>query len=114
MDKYVGQYRVDIERDIYGKPMEFTYIRGSGNYKECKIYRYNGDKLRLYATNGRNVDISLTEAGINATVVLKASREWVFEFGESDIETVAKLIKARAKGCAIKPQSKRNKKTITN
>jgi len=110
MDRYIGTYRVDIERDIYGNPLEITYIRGSGNYRLCKIYRFNATALRLYCTNGIDMAVKLDQAGVMNFGIIHCSREAVFQFAEKDIDSVAAVIKARKKGKGIKPKSKRNKR----
>ena len=51
MNKYVGRFRVRIERDkLTGKKQEATYIPC---YKGIEIYRYSDDKLAIYLPGSR-------------------------------------------------------------
>lgn len=114
MDKYIGTYRVEQERDNDGNPMEFSYVRGTCNHKGSKIYRYSDDKLRLYVPAGAFFKTRLEAINVQYTVVLRCSEEWVFEFDEELFPIFAGLIKAKTKGCAIKPKSKRNKNKLSD
>lgn len=105
MDKYVGQYRVIIEKDIRtGENLENTYIK-------CKhggqIYRYNDNILVAY--------IPSTVIGKRLVEELKyklikydyGNKEYRLYFKEEYINEFAETMKASTQGKDIKPGNKR-------
>ena len=112
MQRYIGTYRVDVERDVDGNPMEFTFIRGSGNLKGCHIYRETDTKLSLYSPAGAELMRKMAMLGIQAKPIIICSKEYIFEFDEPEIDIYCKLIKVRTKGKNIDPRSVLNDKRM--
>jgi hypothetical protein len=107
MDKYIGQYRVLIEKDLDGKPMEGTYIKCAGS---TQIYRYDKNTLVVYATRQKG-KLFVEQIGMDKIKdYVELSRECQIFFDEMYIDEVAKVVKASTRGKNVKPKNKRNYK----
>lgn len=65
MDRYIGKYRVDIERDMdTGDPLKngATYLRcvGATGKNGGKVYRYNNNTLVAYIPNKQDTHVRST------------------------------------------------------
>ena len=126
MDKYIGKYRVDIERDIGGDPVKegFTYLRCLKRNKGGKVYRINSSTLNCYVvssiTKANSIYRDMCEAVINnydEGTVLKSmdrvnikrySGEADIVFKEDDLDLFAEFIGLSISGANISPTSIKN------
>lgn len=105
MNKYVGTYRILIEKDIRtGENLESTYIK-------CKhggqIYRYNNDILVAYIPS-RKIGLKIVEELSDKIVNYDyGDKEYRIYFKEEYIDIFAEIVKASTQGKDIKPGNKR-------
>ena len=95
MKRYRGKYRVLIERDDYGDPLEngFTYLKCNKNNRGGKIYRYDDKYLVAYVNSsitGKNMVKKILEKDLYASVVYYDG-ECDITFLESDIDKLARI-----------------------
>lgn len=108
MNKYIGKYRVYIERDKYGEPMEFTYLV-STKYTKDTIYRYSNNVLKLnHVGNLKNIINIFNENKIEILDYLLCDKEGYLLFKESDLDIISHIINIKTYGARIKPESIRN------
>lgn len=123
MDKYIGKYRVDIERDlISGDPLEdgFTYLRcvGSVGKNGGSVYRYNEDTLVAYIpskqdseTNtlmkAKNVCEKFDDVGVSYETEEYDNAMDIY-FSESDLDKVWEFLSLTKNGAGIAPKSIKN------
>lgn len=127
--KFKGKYRLlaetcldtnDFPRNASGGICEDT-----GTYIKCKY----GSKIYFYGLNdnrravlaayipsrgrGRNIKKELDKLGIDTFDYDESDEEAVFKFLATDIDTVAKLMKASTSGANISPFSTKNLPKVT-
>ena len=115
MRKYIGKYRVLAERDDFGEITdgEFTYLIGTGNYSDCKIYRHSDNVLKLLVIGQTSAIVSnmlkkFKESKIEVVGLVDCKYEGFIMFNEKDLAKVAGIINARTSGASTKPESLRN------
>lgn len=108
MNKYIGRYRILVERDIRtNKPLESTYIRCK---KGGQIYRYNNDILVYYVPRKLVENIikqKLNELHIDLVDYYTTSEETIIKFYEKDLDKLADIFEVSTQGKDIKPGNKR-------
>jgi len=113
MRKYIGKYRVLIERGSEGNTLEFTYLTGKRIYPVCNIYRYNDEELTL-TIMGKSAQVvntiikSLVEEGVQFTKMVDCGSECVLRFKEVDLFLVDKAVGIKTMGAKIVPESIKN------
>lgn len=112
MRKYIGEYRVLCERDIYGEPLTdaFTYLVGvNQSYSNSMIYRYNEDKLKIIHFGKLHSILSnFKKLGIEPLEILDCTGECSVVFYEKDLGLVDKFMKIKTIGKNTKPESLKN------
>lgn len=121
--KYKGTYRVlpelDMNTNDFPRDSNGNIENSCGLYITCqggtKIYDYgkDGKYMQLYAyipsrTRGRNIVKKLDSIGIKYSCYDETDEEVAFLFPSTEIDKVAKLLKAKTSGASISPFSKRN------
>lgn len=113
MDKYVGKYRVLIERDDRGDVVDegFTYLKCNTPFKGAMVYRFNEDILVFYSPYGtgktKNLLKKLDEINIDYQVTYMTG-ESTIKFAESDLDKIHKLLGVANYGAKIPPKSIKN------
>lgn len=124
MTKYKGKYRllaeIDDSTNDFPRDSDGSISDSVGVYITCsngnKIYSYgknssNRMQLGVYIpslTRGRNVKKELTKLKIPFDNYDESSCEVMFTFPATEIDTVAKLLKAKTSGASISPFSNKN------
>lgn len=121
--KYKGTYRVlpelDMNTNDFPRDSNGNIENSCGLYITCqggaKIYDYgkDGKYMQLCAyipsrTRGRNIVKKLDSIGIKYSCYDETDEEVTFLFPSTEIDKVAKLLKAKTSGASISPFSKRN------
>ena len=121
--KYKGTYRVlpelDMNTNDFPRDSDGNIESSCGLYITCqggaKIYDYgkDGKYMQLCAyiqsrTRGRNIAKKLDGIGIKYSCYDETDEEVAFLFPSTEIDKVAKLLKAKTSGASISPFSKRN------
>lgn len=121
--KYKGTYRVlpelDMNTNDFPRDSNDNIESSCGLYITCqggaKIYDYgkDGKYMQLCAyipsrTRGRNIVKKLDSVGIKYSCYDETDEEVAFLFPSTEIDEVAKLLKAKTSGASISPFSKRN------
>jgi len=112
MRKYIGKYRVLIERDIItGEPMEFTYIVGTKAYKNMKAYRFDENTIVLHVPTTHTNSI-INRVSNELKIKIKKSTEYSGEIDiyidESDLYKANSIFKFKTSGANFKPESVKN------
>lgn len=115
MKKYVGKYRVDVERcSITGDEIENSnyYLRCIGRNKGGKVYRYDENTLVVYVASsvgkGKNMIEDMKELGVEVIKTLEYADEIDIYINESDLDKVADIIGITENGAKIAPNSIKN------
>ena len=115
MRKYIGKYRVLLERDDSGELTgeDFTYLVGTGNYSDCKIYRYSDSVLKLLVMGKTTAIVSnmlarFKQLNVEVVGLVDCKYEGFIMFNEKDLDKVAEIIIAKTSGASIKPESIKN------
>lgn len=112
MRKYVGRFRVLCERDINGDPVDndFTYLVGTRNYRDVKIYRYDEDKLKVYIPMGRISKLldKMRALGVEILDSEYYDGEVDLIVLERDLPVLASIFEIKTTGANIKPESVKN------
>lgn len=123
MRKYIGKYRVDIERDLDSGDHilnGFTYLRCSGEIGSNggKVYRYDNDTLIAYIPNKQDTKVkSITRAvnvckKFNEVGVSYGTQEYDnamdIYFSECDLDKVWEFLNLSKTGANIPPESIKN------
>lgn len=101
MDRYVGTYRVEIERDIHGKPQDATYI-------PCQygstLYRYNDNTiaLNLVTSSSRNIVIPKIKKYVKLFTDGDGESTWLFD--EKYMDEVCEVVKPKIHGKYKQPK----------
>lgn len=97
--KFVGQYRVFLQKYLNGKPSKNqydTYLL----HKTGQIYRYSENTLALFlnSTQSKNKYIPiLDENNIKYKEFISGESEYIFHFPEKQLPTVAKIVNVQRK-----------------
>lgn len=113
MDKYIGKYRVEIERDIdTGDPIPNgqTYLRCVKRNADGKVYRYNEHTLVCYMCGTGKINNTIEKMD---EMKLKYSVEWYsgeadIYFEEDDLDKLVELFGLTSFGADIVPTSIKN------
>ena len=110
MRKYIGKYRVLIERDLdTGEPIEFTYINGTGGRKHTKVYRYDNDTLVIYVpTRWVNNIVERVSECITVEKTVEYDGEVDIYIKEVDLHRLDHIFKFKTLGANISPESIKN------
>lgn len=113
MKKYIGKYRVDIERDcVTGEPIENgeMYIRCKGGVE--KVYRYDENTLVIYVSSStdkaNNIIKKMNEIGVEAVFKRYYYKEADIHIKECDLDKVSEIIGIITNGAKIHPTSIKN------
>lgn len=113
MKKYIGKYRVDIERDsITGEPVENgeMYLRCKGGVE--KVYRYDDNTLVVYISSSiekaNNIVKKMSEIGVNIVFRRDYHKEADIHIKECDLDKVSEIIGIITSGAKIHPISIKN------
>jgi len=110
MRKYIGKYRVLIERDLdTGEPMEFTYINGTGGRKHTRVYRYDDDTLIIHVPTVQ-IDgiINRVSEYVIVEKTVRYSTEVDIYIKEGDLGSLDHIFKFKTLGSNIIPESIKN------
>lgn len=124
MTRYKGKYRllaeIDNSTNDFPRDSDGGISDSVGVYITCsngnKIYSYgknSSNRMQLGAyipslTRGRNIKKELTKLKIPFDNYDESSCEVMFTFPATEIDTVAKLLKAKVSGASISPFSNKN------
>lgn len=106
MLEYRGQYRVLYELDSKGTSTEFVYIPCNIK-KGANICRHNVDTLNVFIPSVKIAKRLLREYSSTFNLLQMGDSEATLLFDESDIITVAHILKARVLGKNKSPKPKR-------
>lgn len=107
MLEYRGKYRVSFEMDKKCKPCEFSFMPCAIK-KGSNICRHNADILNIYVPSGIVIKNLLKAYPQLFKKFQHGDYDGTLLFAESDMPTVAKILKARTKGANVSPRAKRN------
>lgn len=114
MKKYIGKYRVDIERDTDGEPVENgeLYLRCVGRNRGGTVYRWDDETLVVYVPSSvgkaNNMIEDMNESGVEILFKREYYGEADIHIRESDLDKVAETIGLTSFGAYIQPTSIRN------
>jgi len=116
MDKYIGTYRVEIERDSFTGDV----VKGADTFlrvdsvmakKGGKVYRFDTNVLVAYIPvlqRARNVYGEMLDRDVQLVDFVDYSDGMDLYFVESDLVRVADLLKVSTLGASTKPDSLKN------
>lgn len=115
MNKYIGKYRVDIERcPITGDVVEETdtYLRCVARNKGGKVYRWDENILVCYVessvSKAKNMVEEIKERGLEVIKLVEYADEADIHFYEKDLDKIADIICITTNGAKINPRSIKN------
>lgn len=114
MKKYIGKYRVDIERDIYGEPIEDgnLYLRCVSRNKNGMVYRFDENTLVVYVpssvSKANNMIEEMKELGVDIVFKREYYGEADIHIKEEDLDKVANIIGLTSNGAKTLPTSIKN------
>lgn len=115
MEKYIGKYRVLVERDDYGDITEMTnlYLVSTMN-NNYQVSRYGGSVLSLLIQGGERNNIvqpvvdKFKKAGVPVIEVVDGVVEGFIRFDEKYLDAVDSFLVFKRNGAKIKPDSVKN------
>ena len=115
MNKYVGKYRVDIERcPKTGDVIEEadTFLRCLGRNKGGKVYRYDEEILVCYVASSlskaKNMVKDINNLGVEIVKLVEYNNEGDIYFYEKDLDKIVDVICITTNGAKIHPRSIKN------
>lgn len=115
MNKYVGKYRVDIERCTdTGDVIEDaeTYLRCVSRNKGGKVYRWDENVLVCYVessiSKAKNMVKQIEERNVEVIKLVEYADEADIHFYEKDLDSIADIICITTSGAKINPRSIKN------
>lgn len=115
MEKYVNKYRVQVERDIHGEPMEFTYLQCIGKNKGGEVRRYSDDILVAIVIGksigkANNMFSNISKVIGNDKNLKRVDYEFESDiyFSESNLDKLAEVLCVKTTGASIPARSLKN------